>query len=36
MSIIFLAILGKLTDWLLQLLERRLLRWSDTYGTARR
>jgi sulfonate transport system permease protein len=30
MSIIFLAIVGKLTDTLLQLLERRLLRWTDT------
>lgn len=30
MSIILLAIVGKLTDALLQLLERRLLRWSDT------
>lgn len=30
MSIIFLAAIGKLTDSLLQLLERRLLRWTDT------
>lgn len=30
MSIIFLAVVGKLTDALLQLLERRLLRWTDT------
>lgn len=30
MSIIFLAVVGKLTDTLLQLLERRLLRWTDT------
>jgi sulfonate transport system permease protein len=35
MSIIFLAILGKGSDWLLQLLERRLLRWSDSFGAAR-
>jgi sulfonate transport system permease protein len=32
MSIIFLALIGKTTDLALQLLERRLLRWSDTYG----
>jgi sulfonate transport system permease protein len=31
MSIIFLAILGKATDTVLQLVERRLLRWTDTY-----
>jgi sulfonate transport system permease protein len=31
MSIIFLAILGKTTDFALQLVERRLLRWTDTY-----
>jgi sulfonate transport system permease protein len=31
-SIICLALLGKTTDWLLSLLERRCLRWSDTYG----
>ncbi len=30
-SIIVLAVLGKTSDWLLQLLERRLLRWSDTF-----
>jgi len=30
MSIILLAIVGKLTDTLVQLLERRFLRWSDT------
>jgi ABC-type nitrate/sulfonate/bicarbonate transport system permease component len=30
LSIIFLAVIGKLTDTLLQLLERRLLRWTDT------
>ncbi len=30
MSIILLAIVGKLTDTVLQLLERRFLRWSDT------
>src|SRR5215211_1221499 len=35
MSIIFLAVLGKTTDWLLQLVERRLLRWSDTFGAGR-
>ncbi|MEA2513267.1 MAG: sulfonate transport system permease protein [Thermomicrobiales bacterium] len=32
MSILFLAVLGKASDWVLQVLERRLLRWSDTYG----
>ena len=32
MSIVLLAVIGKTTDWLLGLLERRLLRWSDTYG----
>lgn len=32
MSIIFLALIGKTTDLALQLIERRLLRWSDTYG----
>jgi sulfonate transport system permease protein len=31
MSIIMLALLGKTTDWLLQLVERRILRWSDTF-----
>ena len=31
MSIVLLALLGKLTDSLLQLLERRLLRWTDTF-----
>ncbi len=30
-SIIFLAVLGKLFDSLLQLIERRLLRWTDTF-----
>jgi sulfonate transport system permease protein len=30
MSIIFLAIIGKLTDWALALAEGRLLRWADT------
>jgi sulfonate transport system permease protein len=30
MSIIFLAIVGKLTDTLLQVVEHRLLRWTDT------
>ena len=30
LSIIILAVIGKLTDWLLQLLEGRLLRWTDT------
>jgi sulfonate transport system permease protein len=34
-SIICLALLGKLTDWLLQLIEHRCLRWSDTYGKGR-
>ncbi len=31
LSIVLLALLGKGTDWLLYLLERRLLRWTDTY-----
>lgn len=31
LSILLLALLGKLSDWLLSLLERRLLRWNDTY-----
>ena len=31
MAIILLALLGKTSDWLLQLLERRLLRWTDTF-----
>lgn len=31
MSIIMLALLGKTTDWLLQIVERRILRWSDTF-----
>jgi sulfonate transport system permease protein len=31
MSIVFLALIGKGTDSLLQLVERRLLRWTDTY-----
>jgi sulfonate transport system permease protein len=30
-AIISLAVLGKLCDWLLQLSERRLLRWTDTF-----
>jgi ABC-type nitrate/sulfonate/bicarbonate transport system permease component len=30
MSIIFLAVVGKLTDSLLQFAEHRLLRWTDT------
>jgi sulfonate transport system permease protein len=30
LSIIFLAIIGKLTDTLLQVVEHRLLRWTDT------
>ena len=32
MSIVLLAVIGKGTDFLLQLVERRLLRWTDTYG----
>jgi sulfonate transport system permease protein len=31
LSILLLAILGKLSDWVLALIERRLLRWSDSY-----
>ena len=31
LSIVLLALLGKTSDWLLGLLERRLLRWSDTF-----
>jgi sulfonate transport system permease protein len=30
LSIIMLAVIGKLTDMLLEILEKRLLRWSDT------
>jgi sulfonate transport system permease protein len=32
LSIVLLALLGKGTDGLLQVAERRLLRWTDTYG----
>jgi sulfonate transport system permease protein len=32
LSIVLLALLGKTSDWLLALLERHLLRWSDTYA----
>lgn len=32
LSIVLLALLGKGSDWLLQQLERRLLRWQDTYN----
>jgi sulfonate transport system permease protein len=32
LSIVILALLGKTSDWLLQIGERRLLRWTDTYG----
>ncbi|HET8522921.1 MAG TPA: ABC transporter permease [Thermomicrobiales bacterium] len=32
LSIVLLALLGKFTDWLLQIGERWLLRWTDTYG----
>ncbi len=31
LSIVLLALIGKTSDWLLGLLERRLLRWSDTF-----
>lgn len=31
LSIVLLAIIGKLSDWLLQRLERRLLRWQDAF-----
>jgi sulfonate transport system permease protein len=31
LALILLALLGKLSDWGLGLLERRLLRWSDTF-----
>lgn len=34
LSIVLLALLGKTSDWLLGLLERRLLRWSDTFRGA--
>lgn len=33
MAIIALAAVGKLSDWLLQIIERRLLRWADTFGS---
>lgn len=32
LAIISLAAVGKLSDWLLQITERRLLRWADTFG----
>ena len=35
LSIILLALLGKTTDWLLQIAERRILRWSDTFQGSR-
>jgi sulfonate transport system permease protein len=35
LTIILLALFGKTSDWLLQLLERRLLRWADTYQGGR-
>lgn len=35
LAIIILAVLGKLTDWLLELLEHRLLRWTDTFKGGR-
>ena len=31
LSIVLLALIGKLSDWLLQRLERRWLRWQDAY-----
>ena len=31
LSIVLLALLGKTSDWLLQRLERRLLRWQDAF-----
>ena len=34
LSIVLLALLGKTSDWLLHLLERRLLRWTDTFRGA--
>lgn len=34
MAIVLLAVIGKLTDWLLHLAERYVLRWTDTYGKA--
>jgi sulfonate transport system permease protein len=30
-AIITLALVGKLCDWGLQLVEKRLLRWTDTF-----
>ncbi|HYR92949.1 MAG TPA: ABC transporter permease [Methylomirabilota bacterium] len=35
-AIVVLAILGKLTDMLIRAVERRVLRWRDTIGEARR
>jgi sulfonate transport system permease protein len=35
-AIVVLAILGKLTDMLIRAIERRVLRWRDTIGEARR
>ncbi len=35
LAILILAVIGKLSDWGLQLLERRLLRWTDTFQGGR-
>ena len=35
MSIVILALIGKSTDWFLSRIERRLLRWNDTFLGAR-
>ena len=32
LSIVLLALIGKFSDWLLGLLEKRLLRWQDAFG----
>ena len=35
LSIALLALIGKVTDWLLQRGERRFLRWADTFAGAK-
>jgi sulfonate transport system permease protein len=35
LSIALLAVIGKVTDWLLQRGERRFLRWADTFSGAK-
>ena len=35
LAILILAVLGKVSDWMLQILERRLLRWTDAFQGSR-